>query len=69
MSRQKIFSSTRHTRIMEVKNILESEGINFSETDSLDSAYVGIFGTMTIYVDSADVLKAKTVLAGLEDLE
>ena len=44
MSDIKIYSGTSQVRVMEIKNILENEGIEYQEVNKMDSSYGGVFG-------------------------
>lgn len=63
MSDVKIYSGSSQVRIMEIKNILENENIDYQELNKSDSSYPGIYGDIEIYVSEADAEKAQLVLA------
>ena len=50
---------------MEIKNILESEGIEYYEMNKLDSSYTGILGELQLYVSEADSEKAQQLLESI----
>lgn len=62
MSEIKIYSGTSQVRIMEIKNLLESEDIKYYEMNKMDSSYAGIFGEIQLYVAEADAAKAQQVI-------
>ncbi|MGC1632803.1 MAG: DUF2007 domain-containing protein [Gelidibacter sp.] len=67
MSDIKIYSGTSQIRAMEIKNILESEGIEYYEMNKLDSSYTGILGELQLYVSEADSEKAQQLLERIEN--
>lgn len=67
MSDIKIYSGTSQIRAMEIKNILESEGIEYYELNKLDSSYTGILGELQLYVSEADSEKAQELLESIEN--
>ena len=66
MSDIKVYSGTSQVRVMEIKNLLESEGIEYYEINKLDSSYTGILGELQLYVSEADSDKAKQLLGSFE---
>lgn len=62
MSDVKIYSDTSQIRIMEVKNLLEDEGIDYYEVDKRDSSYTGILGEIQLYVTETDSKKALLIV-------
>ncbi|WP_163515864.1 putative signal transducing protein [Gelidibacter japonicus] len=58
MSDIKIYSGSSQVRVMEIKNILENEGIEYQEVNKMDSSYAGIFGEIQLFVSEADAEKA-----------
>lgn len=66
MSDIKIYSGTSQVRVMEIKNLLETEGIKYYEMNKLDSSYTGILGELQLYVAEADAQKAQQVLERIE---
>lgn len=58
MSDIKIYSGSYQVRVMEIKNILENEGIEYQEVNKMDSSYAGIFGEIQLFVSEADAEKA-----------
>ena len=58
MSDIKIYSGTSQVRAMEIKNILENEGIEYQEVNKMDSSYAGIFGEIQLFVSEADSERA-----------
>ena len=66
MSDVKIYSGTSQVRVMEIKNILESENIEFYEINKLDSSYTGILGEIQLYVPEADAEKAQELVDNIE---
>lgn len=67
MSDIKIYSGNSQVRAMEIKNILESEGIAYYEMNKLDSTYTGILGELQLYVSEADAKKAQELLESIEN--
>jgi len=66
MSDTQIYSGTSKVRIMEIKNLLESEGITYHEVDKMDTAYAGIFGEIQLYVSEADAEKAQRLVDSIK---
>lgn len=62
MSDFKIYSDTSQIRVMEIKNLLENEGIDYYEVNKLDSSYSGILGEIQLYVSEADSEKALEIV-------
>lgn len=62
MSDIKIYSGTSQVRVMEIKNLLENEGIAFQELNKLDSSYAGLLGEIQLFVSEADAEKAQMIL-------
>ncbi|OBX26520.1 putative signal transducing protein [Gelidibacter algens] len=62
MSDIKIYSGTSQVRVMEIKNLLENEGIAFHEMNKLDSSYAGLLGEIQLFVSEADAEKAQLIL-------
>jgi len=62
MSEKQIYSGTSKVRIMEIKNLLDNEGISYHEVDKMDTAYAGIFGEVQLYVSEADAEKAQRLI-------
>ncbi|HUH28055.1 putative signal transducing protein [Gelidibacter sp.] len=67
MSDIKIYSGTSQVRAMEIKNILENEGIEFQEVNKMDSSYAGIFGEIQIFVSEADSEKSLQLIERVKD--
>ena len=67
MSDIKIYSGTSQVRFMEVKNLLESEGIEYYEINKLDSSYTGILGELQLYVSEADSEKTQLLLESIQN--
>lgn len=67
MSDIKIYSGTSQVRAMEVKNILENEGIEFQEVNKMDSSYAGIFGEIQIFVSEADSEKSLQLIERVKE--
>ena len=67
MSDVKIYSGTSQIRVMEIKNILESENIEFYEINKLDSSYTGILGEINLFVDAVNAEKAKRLVESAEN--
>ncbi|RXJ51166.1 putative signal transducing protein [Gelidibacter gilvus] len=65
MSDIKIYSGSSQVRVMEIKNILENEGIEYQEVNKMDSSYAGIFGEIQIFVSEADSEKVLQLI-GIE---
>ncbi|MCK0123932.1 DUF2007 domain-containing protein [Gelidibacter sp. F2691] len=63
MSDVKIYSGSSQVRIMEIKNILENEQIDYQELNKSDSSFSAIQGDIEIYVAQADEQRALEVLA------
>lgn len=67
MSEIKIYAGTSQVRVMEIKNLLEGEGISFHEMNKMDSTYAGIFGEIQLFVAEADAEKAEHLVAGIKN--
>lgn len=67
MSDIKIYSGTSQVKMMEIKNMLENEGIEYFEMNKLDSSYTGILGELQLYVSEADFEKAEELLKNIEN--
>ena len=67
MSDIKIYSGTSQVKLMEIKNILDSEGITYYEMNKLDSSYAGILGELQLYVSESDATKAQRLLENVEN--
>lgn len=67
MSDIKIYSGTSQVRVMEIKNLLENEGIEYFEMNKLDSSYTGILGELQLYVSEADAEKVQELLKSIEN--
>lgn len=67
MSDIKIYSSRSQVKVMEIKNLFETEGIEYYEINKLDSSYAGILGELELYVSEANVAKAEAVLKAIEN--
>ncbi|MBO3097990.1 putative signal transducing protein [Gelidibacter pelagius] len=65
MSDIKIYSGSSQVRVMEIKNILENEGIEYQEVNKMDSSYAGIFGEIQLFVSEADSEKVLQLI-GME---
>lgn len=63
MSDVKIYSGSSQVRIMEIKNILENEQIDYQELNKSDSSFSAIQGDIEIYVAQADEQRALEVMA------
>jgi hypothetical protein len=62
MSDIRIYSGTSQVKVMEIKNLLENEGIAFREMNKLDSSYAGLLGEIQLFVSEADAEKAQMIL-------
>lgn len=67
MSDIKIYSGTSQVRVMEIKNILENEGIAYQEVNKMDSSYGGVFGEIQLFVAEADAAKATELAERVEE--
>lgn len=67
MSDIKIYSGTSQVKMMEIKNMLENEGIEYFEMNKLDSSYTGILGELQLYVSELDFEKVKELLKNIEN--
>ena len=65
-NRKKVFSGTSHVQAMGFRNALAEANIAFHELDKSDSAYVGLFDEIQIYVDAKDEASALAVLHSLK---
>ncbi len=64
--RKKIFSGTSHVQAMGLRNALTEANIRHQEVDKSDSAYIGLFDEIQIYVDAEDEVAALAVLKQLD---
>ncbi|WP_299391217.1 DUF2007 domain-containing protein [uncultured Gelidibacter sp.] len=62
MSDVKIYSGTSQVRVMEIKNLLENENIEYQVLNKSDSSFLVIDGDIEIYVADADAEKAQMLL-------
>lgn len=67
MNKIKIYSGTSHVKAMGIKNILESEGIEFHAIDRSDTAYSGLLGEIEIYINASEEAKAAALIQDLKD--
>ena len=67
MSDIKIYSDTSQVRAMEIKNLLESEGIEFLEVNKMDSSYAGILGEIQLFVSEADAERAVELIEKIKN--
>lgn len=65
-NRTKVFSGTSHVQAMGFRNALAEANIAFHELDKSDSAYVGLFDEIQIYVDAKDEGEALELLRSLK---
>ncbi|MGJ8592269.1 MAG: putative signal transducing protein [Aquaticitalea sp.] len=63
--RKKVFSGTSHIQAMGFRNALSEAGIQHHELDKSDSAYIGLFDEIQIYVDAKDEMEALAILRKL----
>ena len=68
MSGIKVYSGTCQIKLMEIKNILESEGIAFYEMNKLDSNHTWILGELQIHVSETNAEYAQELLLNIETL-
>lgn len=61
-NRKKVFSGTSHVQAMGFRNALAEAGIAHHELDKSDSAYIGLFDEIQIYVDAEDEAEALAIL-------
>lgn len=59
---EKVFVTKSKIELMGIKNLLNSEGIECFEVDTMDSAYAGIFGQYELKVAQNDVEKANEII-------
>lgn len=67
MSDIKIYSGTSQVRVMEIKNILENEGIEYQEVNKMDSSYGGVFGEIQLFVAESDATRAIELAERVEE--
>jgi hypothetical protein len=66
MESTKIYSGTSQVIVLDIKNILEQEGIAYQIINKTDSSYAGLFGEIEIYVDELNAQKALELIKDLE---
>ena len=66
MASTKIYSGTSQVIVLDIKNILEQEGITYQIINKTDSSYAGLFGQIEIYVDEPYAQQALELIKGLE---
>lgn len=66
MSEIKIYADTSQVRIMEVKNLLDREGIAYHEVNKMDSSYAGTFGEIQIYVSEKDAENVRQLIENIK---
>lgn len=64
--RKKVFSGTSAVQAMGYRNALSEAGIAHYELDKSDSAYVGLFDEIQIYVHAEDEEEALDILKSLK---
>lgn len=62
MENKKVFFTKSKVEMMGVKNLLESEGIEYFEVDNSDTSYAGLFGHYELLVEEKDEEKAKRLI-------
>lgn len=62
MEKKKVFFTKSNVEIMGVKNLLESEGIEYFELDNSDTSYAGLFGHYELLVREEDEQRAKKLI-------
>lgn len=67
MSEIEIYSSDSQIRLMEIKNLLENEGIDYQEVNKLDSSYAGAFGEIQLFVAATDAEKAAQLINSVKE--
>jgi len=63
--KKKVFSGTSTIQAMGFRNALTEAGITYHELDKSDSAYVGLFDEIQIYVEAEDEAEALAILKSL----
>ncbi|WP_035479559.1 DUF2007 domain-containing protein [Gelidibacter mesophilus] len=66
MSEIKIYSGNSQVTVMEIKNLLENEHIEYQVLNKSDSTYPGIYGDIEIYVSEADANKAQELVGNVK---
>lgn len=66
MSEIKIYADTSQVRVMEVKNLLDREGIAYHEVNKMDSSYAGTFGEIQIYVSEKDAENVRQLIENIK---
>ncbi len=64
-TKKKVFDGTSKVQAMGFRNALTEAGITFHEVDKSDSAYIGLFDEIQIFVEAKDELAALAVLKKL----
>ncbi|HLT32796.1 MAG TPA: DUF2007 domain-containing protein [Aquaticitalea sp.] len=65
-SNKKVYQGTSQVQAMGFRNALNEAGIHFHEVDKSDSAYIGLFDEIQIYVDAEDEAEALAILKSLD---
>lgn len=64
--KKKVFHGTSQIQAMGFKNALSQAGIFYHEVDKSDSAYIGLFDEIQIFVNAEDEVEASSILKSLQ---
>ena len=65
-NKKKVYDGTSQVQAMGFRNALTNAGITYHEVDKSDSAYIGLFDEIHIYVDDKDEVEALAILQSLD---
>ncbi|MFT6809590.1 MAG: hypothetical protein ACJA01_002828 [Saprospiraceae bacterium] len=62
MSQERVMISVSQIKIMTAKHVLKAAGIEAFDMDKRDSAHVGLFGDIQLYVLADEAVRARQIL-------
>lgn len=62
MEDKRVFYTKSEVELMGVKNLLDSEGIDYFEIDKSDTSYAGLFGYYELKVNEKEAEKAENLI-------
>ena len=65
-TKKKVYQGKSQIQAMGFRNALDEAGIAYHEVDKSDSAYIGLFDEIQIYVDAKDETEALAILKSLQ---
>lgn len=69
MEEKRVMFTVSQLKIMTAKHVLESAGIPAFSIDKMDSAHVGLFGHIELYVDASHEKEARKILVEEEIIQ